>query len=97
MRCSGNGQRQWTVTCEVSRFATGAPAERVGWLQNDVDAPSPAPSERASVPSLTSLEHGGGASDGSGPGVGRACGPLAGLGPLGPLGPLALPTLEPRA
>ncbi|XP_035452597.1 tubulin polyglutamylase ttll-4 isoform X6 [Spodoptera frugiperda] len=66
-------------------------------LKNDVDAPSPAPSERPSVPSLTSLEHGGGgggAADGAGAGVGRACGPLAGLGPLGPL---ALPALEPRA
>lgn len=79
------------------RVVAGAPAERVGWLQNDVDAPSPAPSERPSVPSLTSLEHGGGgggAADGAGAGVGRACGPLAGLGPLGPL---ALPALEPRA
>lgn len=36
--------------------AGGASAERVGSLQNDVDAPSPAASERPSVPSVVSLE-----------------------------------------
>ncbi|KAJ8711641.1 hypothetical protein PYW08_008595 [Mythimna loreyi] len=67
-------------------------------LKNDVDAPSPAPSERPSVPSITSLEHGG--SGGSGASV-RACGQGA-LAPGGPAGP-ALPgfglppALEPRA
>lgn len=72
----------------------GATAERVGSLQNDVDAPSPAPSERPSVPSVTSLEHGG--SGGSAASVLRgACGPLP--GPAGPLGPLGPPPLEPRA
>ncbi|KAJ8709077.1 hypothetical protein PYW07_008903 [Mythimna separata] len=54
-------------------------------LKNDVDAPSPAPSERPSVPSVASLELGSG---GSGASV-RACGP-PGLA-RGP------PALSPRA